>query len=120
MIAAGQWPKGASTGLLSYQLGQARAVNQLCQGLRTNFAVTQETVKSMLVAALQQLAFNPDKEMLCAFHIRFKDIADSCPTALQLRDVVDLYLAALAKGDKQLALSIVMNQPVHSLTAQEL
>ena len=49
-----------------------------------------------------------------AFYMCFNDIADSCPTALQSRDVVDLYLATLAKGDEQLALSIVMNQCVRS------
>ena len=58
--------------------------------------------------------------MLHTFYMRFNDIADSCPTALQLRDVVGLYLAALAKGNKQLKLSIVMNQPVRALITQEL
>ena len=76
----------------------------------------QETVK----VALQQLAFDPDKEMLRAFHMCFNNIADSCPTALQSRDVVNLYLAALANRNKQLELSIVMNQSVRTLTAQEL
>ena len=59
-------------------------------------------------AALTRVAFDPAKETLRAFNQRFNDIQDTAAQVLTAREVVDLYVHDLSRGDAQFVRDLVM------------
>ena len=68
------------------------------------FTQSAENVRSTLT----KVAFDLVKETLIAFNQRFNDIQDSAAQVLTAREVVDLYVHALSRGDAQFVSDLVM------------